>query len=117
MPQLADADRRAVLDAAAHLSQCADPERFAVEGAEQLLGLLRAEVAAFTHLDLASRQAQVLITPDVPQYSGPAAGLSCSVVVACHLSARAWRATATYTEVLRRPACAGCPSVRSWRGS
>ena len=137
VPQLADADRRAVLDAAAHLSHCTDPAQFAVEGAQQLLGLLDAEVAAFTYLDLGSRRAQVLITPDVPQYSGPAAHASTTLHdnplpaywasseapapsrVSDHLPARAWRATATYTEVLGpmgTPHMLGVPLLDAARG-
>jgi DNA-binding CsgD family transcriptional regulator len=126
-----------VLDAAVHLSHCADPAQFAVEGAQQLLGLLGAEVAAFTYLDLGSRRAQVLITPDVPQYSGPAAHASTTLHdnplpaywasseapapsrVSDHLSARAWRGTATYSEVLRpmgTPHMLGVPLLDAARG-
>lgn len=137
MPQLADADRRLVLDAVVQLSHCVDQAQFAVEGSHQLLRLLGAEVAAFTCVDLESRRAHVLITPDLPQYSGPAAHASSTLHdnplpaywasseapapsrVSDHLSCRAWKGTATYAEVLRpmgTPHMLGVPLIDAARG-
>ncbi|WP_299038480.1 LuxR C-terminal-related transcriptional regulator [uncultured Pseudokineococcus sp.] len=134
---LSDRDRRAVLEASSWLSESDDLEQLARRGAQQLQVLLAAEVCAFTEIDVRAHRAVVVLLPAVPRYLEPAQQAGRTLDdnpitsywaadsrpgpsrVSDHLSQQAWRATATYGEVLGpmgTPHMLGVPLVRAAQG-